>query len=130
MKAVFLIGGNHENFALKVAVINRSVEHLRNMVRALNALDDHGYDIIMARELEEIAAVSGKALVKFVQNDSRQVKQNLAQAISDVDVKLIDIRREGLIRRFDTQKLIQVFSFYSSLLYFADDILAGLKELQ
>ena len=39
-----------ENFPRKVAVLSRSAEHLRNMVRSLNALDDEGYEIIMARE--------------------------------------------------------------------------------
>jgi hypothetical protein len=119
-----------ENFTLKVAVISRSVEHLRNMVRALNTCDDEGYDIIMSRELMEVAEVSGKALVKFVQNDSSQIKQDLAQAIAELHRKLIGIRKEGLIRRFDSQKPVQVFSFYSSLSYFADDILAGLDELR
>ena len=47
---------------------------------------------------------------------------------SDLDEKLIHIRKEGLIRRFDYKKLIQVFSFYSSLLYFTDDILSGMNK--
>lgn len=114
-------------FAHKVAVINRCVEHLRNMVRTLNALDDEGYDIIMARELENIAEISGKALVLFVKNESLGVEEDLARAVAELNAKLLDIRKEGLIRRFDSQKLVQVFSFYSSLLYFADDILAGLN---
>jgi uncharacterized membrane protein YgaE (UPF0421/DUF939 family) len=117
-----------ENFALKVAVISRSVEHLRNMVRSLNTCDDAGYDIIMSRELMRVADVSGKALVRFVQNDSLGVRQDLIQALEELHAKLIGIRREGLIRRFDYQRLVQVFSFYSSLVYFADDILAGLNE--
>lgn len=82
----------------------------------------------MSRELRKIAAVSGEALVKFVRNEQLHVKQDLARAVAERDVKLIDIRREGLIRRFDSQKLVQVFSFYSSLLSFADDILPSLDQ--
>jgi hypothetical protein len=50
----------------KVAVFGRNAEHLRSRVRSLNTLDDRGYDIIMAREREQIAAISGKVLVMFV----------------------------------------------------------------
>ena len=117
-----------ENFPRKVAVLSRSAEHLRNMVRSLNALDDEGYEIIMARELEKIAEISGKALVMFVRNEAQDVQQELALTIAALDAKLVDIRREGRIRRFDSEKLVQVFSFYSSLLYFSDDILASLIE--
>ena len=49
--------------------------------------------------------------------------------IAALDTKLLTLRKEGLIRRFDSPRLIQVFSFYSSLLYFTEDILAGTKEM-
>ncbi|MCB2166593.1 MAG: FUSC family protein [Deltaproteobacteria bacterium] len=63
-----------ENFALKVSVISRSVEHLRNMARALIALDDNGYEIIMSQELKKVAEKSGRALVVFVKNEPLTVK--------------------------------------------------------
>ncbi|MBC2737713.1 MAG: FUSC family protein [Desulfobacteraceae bacterium] len=118
-----------ENFALKVSVISRSVEHLRNMAKALNALDDNGYEIIMSRELKNVAEKSGRALVVFVKNEPLTVKDDLERTISELNAKFLNIREEGLIRRFDAKKLIQVFSFYSSLLYFSDDILSGINEL-
>jgi uncharacterized membrane protein YgaE (UPF0421/DUF939 family) len=118
----------NEKFPLKVAVINRSVEHLRNMVRALNALDDDGYDIIMSGELKKLAETSGRALVLFINNKYPGLKDDLEQTISELDTRLVSIRKEGSIRRFDSRKLVQVFSFYSSLLYFADDILSAIKE--
>ena len=118
-----------ENFALKVSVISRSVEHLRNMARALNALDDNGYEIIMSQELKKVAEKSGRALVVFVKNEPLTVKDDLERTISELNAKFLNIREEGLIRRFDSKKLIQVFSFYSSLLYFSDDILSGITEL-
>lgn len=118
----------NENFPLKVSVISRSVEHLRNMARALNALDDDGYDIIMSQELRKLSEKSGRALVMFVKNSPLTAKNELKQTVSELDAKLHSIRKDGLIRRFDSKKLIQVFSFYSSLLYFADDILSGIGE--
>lgn len=118
----------NENIALKVSVISRSVEHLRNMVRALNSMDDNGYEIIMSHELKKIADKSGSALVMFVENKPLTVGNELERAVSELDAKLRNIRKEGLIRRFDSKKLIQVFSFYSSLLYFTDDILSGIND--
>ncbi|WP_419662015.1 hypothetical protein Dvar_24580 [Desulfosarcina variabilis str. Montpellier] len=120
----------NEKFPLKVSVVNRSVEHLRNMVRALNAVDDNGYEIIMSRELTKLAETSGRALVMLINNEYLTAKDELEQTLSEMDTRLISIRKEGLIRRFDTKKLIQVFSFYSSLLYFADDILFAISEAQ
>ena len=118
----------NENFALKVSVISRSVGHLRNMVKALNSMDDNGYDIIMSQELRKLAEKSGSALVMFVENKSLTVRNELERTVSELDAKLRNIRKEGLIRRFDAKKLIQIFSFYSSLLYFTDDILSGIND--
>ena len=59
----------HENLTLKVAVISRSAEHLRNMVRALNTLDDDGYEIILSQELIKLAEKSGEALIMLINNE-------------------------------------------------------------
>ncbi len=117
-----------ENFTLKVSVISRSAEHLRNMVRALNALDENGYEIIMSKELEKLAELSGSALVMLVKNEPVTIKADLERMLAELDAKLLVLRQEGLIRRFNTHKLIQVFSFYSSLLYFAEDIISAIKK--
>lgn len=121
-------GTFRENFALKVSIISRSVEHLRNMARALNAMDDNGYDIILSGELNKLAEKSGHALTMLIKNEPLAMKVDLERTVSELDAGLLNIRKEGLIRRFDSQKLVQVFSFYSSLLYFSDDILSALKE--
>ena len=118
-----------EDFELKVAVISRSVEHLRNMARALNALSDKGYDIILTKELKTLAEKSGKALIRFIHGEPLNTRNELESFLAELDEKLGELRKEGLIRRFDTKKLIQVFSFYSSLLYFTEDILSGINEL-
>lgn len=118
-----------ENFTLKVTVISRCVEHLRNMVRALNAIEGDGYDIILSREMEDLAETGGKALVAFMQDRPSAAKNDLEAAAADLNARFRHIRKEGLIRRFDTEKLVQVFSFYSSLLYLTEDILSGIDAL-
>lgn len=115
------------NFHQKVSLMARSGEHLRNMVRTLNALGGKGYDIIMARELTELARENGNTLVMIMKNESPP-GASLDAMVEALDVKLLTLRKEGLIRRFDSPRLIQVFSFYSSLLYFTDDILSGTRD--
>lgn len=115
----------NENFHVKVSIMNRSVEHLRNMVRTLNSMDEAGYDIIMSQELKTLGKKSGNALVMLMNNKPLPAKNDIECTIKAMDIKLLNLRKEGLIRRFDSKRLIQVFSFYSSLLYFTEDILEG-----
>jgi len=118
----------NENFPAKVTIMNRSVEHLRNMVRALNSMEETGYDIIMAQELKKLGKESGKSLVMLMKNKTLPEENDLECTIKEMNIKLLNLRKEGLIRRFDSKRLVQVFSFYSSLLYFTEDILAGHRK--
>ena len=117
-----------DEFHQKVGLMARSAEHLRNMVRTLNALEEDGFDIIMAQELTDLARESGNTLVSIMKNKPMHANNPLAEIIAALDSKLLTLRKEGLIRRFDSPRLIQVFSFYSSLLYFTEDILAETKK--
>lgn len=45
-----------------------------------------------------------------------------------LDTKVLNIREKGLTLWFSSRRLIQVFSFDSSLLYFAEDIPGGTKK--
>ena len=119
----------NENFSAKISVMSCLVEHLRNMVRTLNSMGSDGYDIVMSKELENLAFESGKTLVMLIKNESSSVSNNLKDIVTDLDIKLLNLRKEGLTRRFDSKRLVQVFSFYSSLLYFAEDIISETKKL-
>ncbi len=119
----------NEKFSTKIFIMSRSVEHLHNMVRALNSLDGDGYEIVISKEIENLAQESGKTLVNLIKNNSASISNNLEEIVTDLDIKLLHIRKEGLVRRFDSKRLVQVFSFYSSLLYFAEDIISGIKKL-
>lgn len=119
-----------DNFSAKLILMGRVVEHLRNMVRILNSLDSDGYDIIMSKELKAISQESGDALVALIKNDPSYDRKRLETMINDMDSRLLDIRKEGLIRRFDLKRLVQVVSFYNSLEYFAEDIFSGAEKLK
>jgi len=119
----------NENFPAKVFVMGRVVEHLRNMVRTLNSLDSNGYDIIMSKELMAISRASGDALVALMKNDPSFDRKKLETLVHKLDSRLLDIRQEGLTARFDLKRLVQVFSFFNSLEYFAEDILSGADKI-
>lgn len=120
---IYRLGRDH--FQAKVFLMGRAVEHLRNMVRILNGIDAKGYDIIMSKELSDIADAAGTTLTALMTDRSDALRDTLRRRISAMEGRLMDIRGQGRIRRFDLDHLVQVISFYSSLKYFAEDILAG-----
>jgi hypothetical protein len=83
----------------------------------------------MPCELKKLTEESGKTVSTIMRNESLSATNHLESMVIDLDKKLSNIREEGLIRRFDSKRLIQIFSVYSSLQYFAEDILAGAKTL-
>jgi len=119
-----------EKFSEKLILMNNCVGHLRNMVRTLNSLDDVGYDIIMSRELESLAKECGLTLAALIENKPLPDSNSLETIVTELDIKLLNLRKEGLIKRFDSKRLVQVFSFYSSILYYAEDIIQGKQDLQ
>lgn len=125
-----------DNFQDRVFLMGRAAEHLRTMARILNGLDGRGHEIIMADELEEIAESAGQTLMDLMNDQSSQSAQpdrgtdRLADLIRLLDDRLLDIRKEGLTTRFGLKRLVQVFSFYNSLKYYAEDILAGAQIIR
>lgn len=118
-----------DNFQAKVFLIGRAVEHLRTMTRILNGINGKGYDIIMSKELTQIADATGATLTALMTDRADIGMEDLQNGITAMDSRLMDIRKEGSIRRFDLDHLIQVISFYSSLKYYAEDILAGANRI-
>ncbi len=119
-----------DNFQAKVFLMGRAVEHLRTMVRILNSLDGEGYDIIMAKELSAIALESSRILIALMTDNPDIGHEQLSDLLDILDKRLSGIRKEGLIQRFDLNHLVQVVSFYSSLKYYAEDILSGADRIR
>jgi len=78
----------------------------------------------MAKELSDLARVSGETLIQMVTAHPGSKEETLKILVDDLDARLVDIRKEGLTARFDIKRLVQVFSFYNGLKYFAEDILS------
>jgi len=110
------------HLAAAVATMDRTIEHLRTMLRILNKTEDKAYDIIMEDELVTLAEKSREALLKFVKNDGSYHPEELEQAAAKAEEKLATLRSRGVTIRFDLQKLIQVYSFYHSMHYLAEDL--------
>ncbi len=128
-----------DNFQERVFLMGRAAEHLRTMARILNGLDGEGHEIILAGELEEIAQAAGQTLMDLMTDPPDQSDQRvspdrgtdrLTDLIRQLDDRLLDIRKEGLTARFGLKRLVQVFSFYNSLKYYAEDILAGAETIR
>ncbi len=113
-----------KGFKAKIKLMNRCVYHLHNMVRTLNALPGNGFEIILSQELSALARAAANTLRAVVADAPDTGADGLAACIQALDNGLINIRRDGRIRRFDSKRLVQIFSFYSSLVYFSQDVLA------
>ncbi|MFO7883327.1 MAG: FUSC family protein [Desulfobacteraceae bacterium] len=112
-----------KNLAAVVSTIDRTLEHLRTMQRILNKTQGKAYDIIMEKELVLLAEKSKEALLRIVnQNDSLDLSE-LSKAAAEAEKKLIVLRSQGVTIRFDVQKLIQVYSFYHTMHYLAEDLI-------
>lgn len=119
----------YENLALLVTTVGRSVEHLRTMLRALNAIDSIGFKIIMASEIENLSRVTGEALIDLVDMKCDD-QSKLIDTMKVAEDRLKALRSEGVTMRFNIEKLTQVFSFYNSMHCLAEDIIdANNKQL-
>ncbi len=120
-----------EDLAVRVAIMNRALWHLRSMVRTLSETEQKGFDIIMQPELEALARKCGDLLVKLAENRvSGQDRTGLEQALEKADTRLLELRRQGVTHRFDLQKLLQVFAFYNSMHHFAEDLLDAAGRIE
>lgn len=105
---IYNLGGN---FQPKVLALARAAENLRTMARILNSLEGRGHDIILSRELLDLAGLSGNTLKALVADDPDCPLEELETMIRDLDDKVMAVRREGLTTRFSLKRLVQVFSF-------------------
>ncbi|MEA1968380.1 MAG: FUSC family protein [Thermodesulfobacteriota bacterium] len=118
----------NKNLAAAVSIMDRMVEHLRTMTRILNMTKGKEFKIIMDKELIKLADKSKKALFKLIRNDSSDDLGELSRAVAEAEQKLNSLRSKGVTIRFDLQKLIQVYSFYHSMHYLAEDLIQANKR--
>jgi len=107
---------------LKVRTLEKCHSHLQTMLQALNNEQGQGYEIIMERELRELATVTVEGMrdIAFGRTPPADL---LEKALDESETRLHELRKDGSTRRFHLQKLVQFFAFYHSAHSMGRDIL-------
>ena len=98
---------------LKVRTLEKCCAHLQTMLQALNSEQGEGYEIIMAAELRQLAAVTVEGM-RAIASGSPPPTEALSKALGAAEERLQELRTGGATRRFHLQKLVQFFAFYHS----------------
>ncbi len=107
---------------LKVEVLGRCTAHLRAMLDALNSTDGQVYEVLMQKELRELAkaTVDGMRAVGAGQAPSAPC---LEAALELCAMRLTELRSEGVTQHLYLQNMLQFFAFYHGIQYMAWDLL-------
>ncbi len=119
-----------KNMKMIISTMDKVVEHLRTMARTLNVTEEAGFEIIMEKELIVLATESKAALLALVENQGSPGPgltgtDQLSLAIAATEDRLHTLRSQGVTTRFDLHKLEQFYSFYHSMHYLAEDLVAA-----
>lgn len=115
----------NENTALlsrKIRTLERCIINLKTMLSALNNVQGEGYDILMRSELRELADATMNTMRTLGGGDSIDTRE-LELALLKAEGRLMQLREEGVTKRFYLRKLIQFFSFYHGIQSMAQDLL-------
>lgn len=118
------------NLKTIVAAMDTVLEHLKTMSRSLNVPKDSAFDIIMEKELMDLSQMSKEALMALVGNAPGHTIEDLSMVIDASETKLYKIRSSGATTRFNLHKIVQVYSFYHSMRYLAQDLMIALKKIE
>jgi len=118
-----------KNLKIIVSTMDTVVEHLKTMARTLDVTPERGFDIIIKDELQVLADKSKEVLMMMVENSPEEKGiYALSQALENTEKKLHELRSQGATTRFDLHKLVQVYSFYHSMHYLAEDLVIALES--
>ncbi len=116
-----------ELLGMKVEILEKCASHLRTMLTTLNNVQGDGYDIIMQQELSVLAKTTSKAM-RDIGSKKIPNEKNLQTALETAQIRLKNLRDEGVTKRFYLQKLIQFFAFYHSAEFICKDLLRYARE--
>jgi hypothetical protein len=91
------------------------------MLQALNSEQEQGYEILMENELRELVS-STVDTMRGIASGSVLHRDRLERALKGAENRLWGLRKDGAIRRFDLQKMIQFFAFFHSAQAMGRDI--------
>lgn len=106
---------------LKIRTLEKCGGHLQTMLQALNSEQEQGYEILMENELRELVS-STVDTMRGIASGSGLHGDKLERALKGAENRLWGLRKDGAIRRFDLQKMIQFFAFFHSAQAMGRDI--------
>ncbi|WP_320005773.1 FUSC family protein [Maridesulfovibrio sp.] len=112
---------------MKVETLEKCASHLRAMLHALNHVHGEGYQIIMEKELRQLANVTAQAM-RDIGSKRIPDEKSLHEALIASQTRLEELRNEGATRRFYLQKIIQFFAFYHGAQFICEDLLRYTRE--
>jgi len=112
----------------RVSALESCVEHMRAMQHVLNDFEEgQGYDIIMAEQVRTLAQAV-KDVLLATGAGREPALDHLEAALHGFEQRLEELRKAGVTKRFNLNKLLQVFSFLHAMQYMAKGLLKTRKE--
>ncbi|MBU1002569.1 MAG: FUSC family protein [Proteobacteria bacterium] len=113
--------------SLQVSAFSSVLERLRAMLILLNEAEGEGFEIIMAPELGELTQATAAALRDLGAGLTHDCSR-LERAISAIEPRFVELRRQGVTQRFDAQRLFQVLGIINSAQHLGDYVLEKLRR--
>jgi uncharacterized membrane protein YccC len=122
----------HEQLGFLVQGIDQITTHLNALFDALgDAACEPGVQLIMEQELQELSNAIAATLHLIAEPAAEAPWPDISLLERRCLARMNDLRAAGMLRRFSTDKLLQVLAFYQALLHLAEtvDILADRMAL-
>nr|WP_287410720.1 FUSC family protein [Pseudodesulfovibrio sp.] len=113
----------------QVSVFRSVLERLQAMLTLLNQVEGVGFDIILAPELTELTRSTTTALRAIGMGVPHDTKR-LEEAVTNIEIRFIELRRQGVTSRFGAQRLFQVLGFISSAQHLGEYVIKVIKEYE
>lgn len=113
--------------SLQVTVLNSVLERLQSLPMLLNEVEGDGFDIIMAPELMELTRATTEAL-RAIGSGSAHDTHRLAAAVSRIEERFTELRRQRVTERFKVRRFFQVLSFINASQHLGEYVLEVLNK--
>lgn len=106
----------------RVGMLERCLEHLHTLHNAVNTAYGEGLALIMEAEIRTLARAIEDVMRQF--GAGKEVSPTtLNQALKTAETRLQELREEGMTKRLNLRKLLQVMSFFNTLRALAKELL-------
>ncbi len=125
----------HAQLGHLVQGLDQVTTHLNSLFDALDDLHDEGTELIMAPELRALSDAISATLMHITEPASAAPWPDLTLQERACKARMHELRIEGKLKRFSTDKMVQILAFYLALLHlsatvdvFADRMALALEK--